>query len=151
MPTLLFTCDSNAARSPMAEAIARELAWQHHLELEIWSAGTWPSHVRPEVRRVLEEANMSADGLRSKGIMQVPLDEVDEVISLCLPSQAPPLPKRLQAESWPLPDPSSAPAGERLEAFRATRDELTRRLELLMLRKKREKRAQRQAPLPTTS
>lgn len=146
MSILLFLCDANAARSPLAEAIARELAWKHHLELEVWSAGTFPSHVRPEVRRVLDEVGYSADGLRSKSIMEVPMDEVGQVISLCLPSQAPPVPKRLEVESWPLPDPSSAPASERLEAFRATRDELQRRLERFMRAKATERRERRRAP-----
>ena len=146
MPTLLFLCDSNAARSPLAEAVARELCWKHRLDLEIWSAGTTPSHVRPEVRTVLHEGNYSADGLRSKGIMQVPLDEVSEVITLCLPSQAPMLPRRLSPTSWPLPYPSSAPASERLEAFRATLDELERRLDRLLRAKAEEARERRRAP-----
>jgi len=129
MSGLLFVCDANSARSPLAEAIARELAWVHHLDIEIWSAGARPSHVDPEVRSVLGEVRVSAEGLRSKSLLEVPFDEISEVICLCVPSQCPPLPDRLEPRSWPLPDPSSAPSSERVDAFRATRDELMRRLE----------------------
>jgi protein-tyrosine-phosphatase len=33
---------------------------------------------------------------------------------------------------WRIPDPTSAPAGERREAYRAARDEITRRLRALL-------------------
>ena len=50
MAGILFLCVANSARSQLAEAIARDLA----PELDIWSAGSEPTHVRPQVRRVHE-------------------------------------------------------------------------------------------------
>jgi len=42
------------------------------------------------------------------------------------------LPSSLRVLSWPLPDPAAAPPEELMEAFRATRDELMRRLPPLL-------------------
>ena len=64
MAGILFLCSANSARSQLAEAIARHLA----PHLDIWSAGSHPSHVQPEVRRVLDEVDIDPRGLRSKGI-----------------------------------------------------------------------------------
>ena len=124
MSAVLFLCVANSARSQLAEAIARQL----EPEVEAWSAGTEPTHVRPQVRPVLEEVGYDAHGLRSKGLLEVPLDEIDLVISLCAEERCPVLPSSVQILSWPLPDPAAAPDSEAIEAFRATRDELIRRL-----------------------
>lgn len=130
MPALLFLCTGNSARSPLAEAIAQHLS----RDLDVWSAGARPTHVRPEVRAVLDEVGIAASGLRAKGMAEVPMDEVDVVVSLCLEDICPVLPAGVQKLTWPLPDPASAPSDERLEAFRATRDELLRRLPPLLKR-----------------
>lgn len=129
MAGLLFACVANSARSQLAEAIARHLAGNAH---EVWSAGSHPSHVKPEVRAVLAEVGIDARGLRAKGFSALPWEEIDLVVTLCAEEVCPVLtgaPRRL---AWPLPDPASAPAVERLEAFRATRDELLRRIPLLL-------------------
>ena len=42
------------------------------------------------------------------------------------------LPVSVRQLHWPLPDPASAPDDERIEAFRAARDELLRRIPLLL-------------------
>jgi arsenate reductase len=127
MASILFLCVANSARSQLAEAIARQL----NPDIEAWSAGSLPTHVRPQVRQVLAEVGFDAHGLRSKGIPEVPLDEMDIVLTLCAEEHCPLLPSGLRRISWPLPDPASAPEEELLEAFRATRDELIRRLPML--------------------
>jgi len=121
---VLFACRENAARSQLAEALFRQLAPRH----EAWSAGSAPSHVHPEVRPVLEEAGFDARGLRSKGFAEVPWREVDLVVLLCTEEACPLPPAGPAVLHWPQPDPAAAPPGERLEAFRATRDEILRRL-----------------------
>jgi arsenate reductase (thioredoxin) len=128
MAGILFLCVANSARSQLAEAIARDLA----PTLDVWSAGTDPSHVRPHVRRVLEEAGYDDKGLRSKSLFEVEMDEVDVIVTLCREEQCPTLPGKKHHIHWPLPDPASAPDEERTEAFRATRDELVRRLPPLL-------------------
>jgi arsenate reductase len=128
MASILFLCVANSARSQLAEAIARTLV----PAVEAWSAGSHPTHVQPQVHAVLSEAGMDSHGLRSKGIYEIPLDEIDLVVSLCAEERCPILPGRIPREAWPLPDPASAPDDEALEAFRATRDELIRRLPPLL-------------------
>lgn len=125
---MLFYCVSNAARSQLAEAVARHL----RPEVEAWSAGAAPSHVRPQVSRVLQEVGISAVGLRAKGLGAVPIEDVDLAVTLCAEWERPVLPSSLSRLSWPLPDPTAAPADETMEAFRATRDELLRRLPPLL-------------------
>jgi protein-tyrosine-phosphatase len=84
------------------------------------------------VALVLREAGIEAVGLRAKGLMEVPVDEVDVVVNLCAETRLPLLRPSVRRYSWPLPDPSCAPREESLEAFRATRDELLRRLPPLL-------------------
>ncbi len=135
MPSVLFLCVANSARSQLAEAIARQL----DSDVDAWSAGSEPTHVRPQVREVLREVGYDAHGLRSKGLLEVPMDEIDLVVTLCAEERCPILPSRIRRISWPLPDPAAAPDEELSEAFRATRDELIRRLPALLNQLKNEK------------
>jgi protein-tyrosine-phosphatase len=130
MPAVLFLGEACAARAPMAEAIARHV----RPDLEFWSAGAHPSHVRPEVRRVLQEVDIPAGGLRARGMLEVDLEDVALVVGLCLDHRRPRLPSRFEVVSQPLADPSCAPAHERDEAYRACRDALMDRLPRLLAR-----------------
>ena len=125
---ILFFCDSNAGLSPMAEAIFRHL----ESDISVQSAGSRSSHVRPEVKRVLAEERIDAFGLFSKDLYGVDLGEVQFAVGLCPPHEAPRLPKRIQVRWWGIPDPLCAPAEERVEEFRALRDELLRRIPKLI-------------------
>lgn len=128
MPAILFLCVANSARSQLAEAIARQL----DKDVEVWSAGSEPTHVRPQVRTVLHEVGYDAHGLRSKSMLEVPMEDIDLVVTLCAEEHCPIMPSAVKRLSWPLPDPAAAPDDELLEAFRATRDELIRRLPALL-------------------
>lgn len=128
MAGVLFLCVANSARSQLAEAIARHLA----PELEVWSAGSEPTHVRPQVRIVLDEVEIDPRGLRSKSMLEVPMEDIDVVVALCREERCPFMPGTYTKVSWPLPDPAAAPDDEINEAFRATRDELMRRLPSLL-------------------
>ena len=128
MAAVLYVCVANSARSQLAEAISRHL----RPEIEAWSAGSAPSHVRPQVPRVLAEVGIPSTGLRAKGLGAVPLEDIDLAVALCAEESCPILPRAVPRLSWPLPDPASAPADEAMEAFRATRDELLRRLPALL-------------------
>jgi len=126
---VLFLCVANSARSQMAEAIARSLAPE---AVRISSAGSAPTSVRPEAVAVLAEIGLDATGQRSKGVDDVEAP-VDAVITLCAEEVCPVWLEPATRVHWGLPDPAAADGAgeERLEAFRAVRDELRRRLAVL--------------------
>ena len=117
----LFLCVANSARSQLAEAIARALAPAH---VRVMSAGSQPTRVRPEAIAVLAEIGIDASGQRSKNVAEIDPDTVDTVITLCGEEECPVFLGTALRLHWGLPDP----AGAGLDAFRAVRDELRRRL-----------------------
>jgi arsenate reductase len=123
---LLFMCVANAARSQMAEGIARSLAPPH---IKIWSAGSMPAGVRPEAIAVLDEIGIDISGQRSKDVSEVPAMEVDTAITLCSEEECPLFIGEARRLDWPMYDPVRALGQEaRIRAFRAARDELRRRI-----------------------
>jgi thioredoxin type arsenate reductase len=126
---ILFLCVANSARSQMAEGIARSLAPPG---VEVWSAGSRPTRVRPEAIAVLKEIGIDISHHRSKAVAEIPAHEVDTVVTLCGEEECPLFLGRAQRLHWGLPDPAAAlgSESERLDAFRETRDELRRRLQV---------------------
>jgi arsenate reductase len=120
---VLFLCVANSARSQMAEGLARAVAPPG---VAIWSAGSAPSLINPLAVRALAEVGIDARSQRSKGIDEVPIGDVDTVVTLCAEEVCPVFPGAVRRLHWPLPDPAAAPGtgGQRLEAFRRVRDEL---------------------------
>jgi arsenate reductase len=127
---ILFLCVQNSARSQMAEAIARFLAPEG---VAVLSAGSMPSAVRPQVREVLGEISVSAEGLRAKSIDQADTSGVEAVITLCAEEICPVFPGTVSRLHWALADPAKAKGGQRavMQAFRDVRDELMARLKVL--------------------
>jgi len=127
---ILFLCVANSARSQMAEGIARSLASPG---TRIWSAGSRPTRVRPEAITVLKEAGINMSSHHCTEVSTIPASEVDTVITLCAEEECPVFLGDARRLHWGLDDPSGVTGTEddRLEAFRNTRDILTRRLEAL--------------------
>ncbi len=119
MPTILFLCVKNSARSQMAEGLARSMAPPGYRFL---SAGTDPGTVNPLAIQALAEERIDISTHRSKGLASVSLDEVDTVVTLCAEEVCPLVPGQVSRLHWPLPDPKDLPS------FRTVRDELRRRL-----------------------
>ncbi|MFT5686594.1 MAG: arsenate reductase [Myxococcota bacterium] len=128
MAGVAFLCVANSAQSQIAEAIARHL----DPDLEVYSAGSHPSHVRPQVYTILNFNGMDSRGLRSKGLLEIPLGDVDVAVVLCAEEECPLLPAHVKRLSWPLPDPTFYPDDELKDAFQATFDELMRRIPPLL-------------------
>lgn len=124
---VLFLCVANSARSQMAEGIARSLA---PAGVTVWSAGSQPTRVRPEATAVLAEIGIDISHHRSKAVSDIPASEVDTVITLCGEEECPVFLGRARRLHWGLPDPAAVSGSPetRLDAFRATRDELRMRL-----------------------
>jgi arsenate reductase len=130
MKRILFLCTGNAARSQMAEALARG---DHGDVLVPMSAGSRPSgFVHPLAIRAIEELGISMDGAYSKDAQAFRAHPFDVVVTVC-DSAAQDCPTWLGAkriEHWPIEDPSYGwddPA-TRYGRFVTTRDELRRRI-----------------------
>jgi arsenate reductase len=129
---ILFMCVANSARSQLAEGLARDLFGSAH---RIESAGSAPSQVNPAAITVLREAGVDAAKQFSKSVDDLApgfLVGLDFVIALCAEQVCPVVISKARKLHWPLPDPAGIgePGSEaRLQAFRATRDEIRKRLE----------------------
>lgn len=131
MTGILFLCVANSARSQMAEGIARFLV---PTGVEVFSAGSKPTHVRPEAIEVLNEIGIDISRHRSKAVGEIPAKDVDTVITLCGEEECPVFLGQARRLHWGLPDPAAASGSEenRMDAFRKTREELLRRIQALL-------------------
>jgi arsenate reductase len=122
---VLILCTGNSARSQMAEGLLRHGAGDR---LEVFSAGTRPSQVRPEAIAVMRERGIDISGHRSKSVDEFAGQPFDVVITVCdnAKESCPVFPARTQRIHWSLEDPAAAngPETQRLAAFRRIRDEL---------------------------
>lgn len=128
---VLFLCVQNSARSQMAEGWARKL---FPPGVRVWSAGSGPAPtVNPYAVRVMREIGIDISAQRPKRVADVPMGEVDTVITLCAEEVCVLPPAGLEEERWALPDPALAEGAEReIEAaFRRIRDELRDRISAL--------------------
>ena len=127
---VLFLCTANSCRSQMAEGFARHRAGTH---CRIFSAGTAPREVHPLAVRVMQEAGIDIAGQYSKTLAAVPLDEIDQIVTLCgnADEQCPVLAGPAKRIHWPIADPASAQGTEEevLSAFRKVRDQISARVE----------------------
>ena len=127
MSTVAFLCVANSSRSQMAEGLARAFGpgtWR------FFSAGSNPGRVNPLAVEAMREIGIDISHYRSKGTEEIPLDEADVLVTLCAEEVCPVVPGRAQRLTWPLPDPAAVTGSnaERLEAFRAARDQIRDRL-----------------------
>ncbi len=132
--TILFLCTGNAARSQMAEALARI---DYGDLLEPVSAGSRPAgFVHPLAIRAIEELGFEMEEAHSKPAEEFQQQAFDLVVTVCDSAAAdcPVWPGARHVVNWSIEDPSfaSGDAESRLAAFRATRDDLRRRIDDLM-------------------
>jgi arsenate reductase len=130
---VLFLCTGNAARSQMAEAIARAFYGD---VIEPVSAGSRPAgFVHPLAVRAMAELGVSMDGATSKGADEFRNQPFDVVVTVCdsAARDCPTWPGAKRLEHWPIEDPSWGPddPATRFVRFCETRDELRRRIDEL--------------------
>ncbi|HEX6322939.1 MAG TPA: arsenate reductase ArsC [Vicinamibacterales bacterium] len=123
-PGVLFLCVANAARSQMAEALARSLYGDR---VSVQSAGSMATRVHQDAVAAMKDRGIDISAARSKAVDTIDPASVDLVITLCAEEVCPIWPGRIERLHWPLPDPAAA-VGGRLQRFRDTRDEIERRL-----------------------
>ncbi|MDZ7754548.1 MAG: arsenate reductase (thioredoxin) [Gammaproteobacteria bacterium] len=130
---LLFLCTGNSCRSQMAEGWARHLGrpW-----LQVDSAGIEAHGQNPRAIAVMAEAGVDISGQASSRVTPEMLATADLVVTVCghADEHCPVLPPGTRKEHWPLEDPSKATGTEEeiMAVFRASRDEVRRRVEALI-------------------
>jgi arsenate reductase len=129
---VLFLCVQNAGRSQMAEGWARRL---FPPGVRIASAGSNPAPaINPLAERVMAEVGIDISRQRPSSVDNVPLGDMDTVISLCAEEVCDLPPAGLTMLSWPLDDPEAVQGSEdeKLAAFRKIRDEIRVQLEAML-------------------
>ena len=130
---ILFLCQDNASLSQMAEAVAKHLGPP---KVRVFSAGITPTTIPSQVYRVMEESGVSLKGQSCKKMSEVPLNEIDLVISFeGADKKCSFLPKRTKVENWSIPAADSADLNSptTLTKFRHERDEINKRVFALFL------------------
>lgn len=125
MTRALFVCLHNAGRSQMSEALFRRFAEGRH---EARSAGTTPAErVHPEVVAAMNELGIDLSNREPKLLTTEDAEWADVVVTMGCGDECPYLPGKRYLD-WDLPDPK----GQSLEAVRATRSEIERRVRKLV-------------------
>lgn len=129
---ICFVCTGNACRSQMAEGLANKIA---DSKIEVYSAGSHPAGYIPDKTvQVMKEIGIDITSQSSKSIQDVPLQEMNYVITLCDDATAycPSVLAKGIKLHWPFPDPTRVLGKEDrvLGAYRQIRDALAKKLEL---------------------
>jgi len=121
MANALFVCLHNAGRSQMSQALFERAAQGRH---SARSAGTTPGdRVHPEVVEVMNELGIDLSEKTPKGLTTADAEWADVVVTMGCGDKCPYIPGKRYID-WDLPDPKGQP----IEAVRATRDEIERRI-----------------------
>lgn len=124
-PTVLFVCVHNAGRSQMAAGYLKELAQGR---IEVLSAGSAPKdEINPIAVQAMAEEGIDIAGSTPKVLTVEAVQESDAVITMGCGDACPIFPGK-RYEDWELDDP----AGQGIEAVRPIRDEIRRRVEVLI-------------------
>lgn len=131
---VLVLCTGNSARSQMAEGLLRSLSKG---AVEAHSAGTHPSRVNPLAIEAMKEVGIDISGHRSKSVEEFAGQRFDVVITVCdnAKESCPVFPGAPERLHWSYEDPAAVEGSreERLRAFRMVRDDLTERLQSLLI------------------
>jgi arsenate reductase len=113
----------------MAEGLLRHDAGDR---FEVFSAGTKPSHVRPEAVSAMRELGIDISGHRSKGVDEFTGEQFDYVLTVCdnAKESCPIFPGKTIAIHQNFEDPATLQGSEeeRLALFRRVRDEIRKYL-----------------------
>lgn len=125
---ILFLCTGNAARSQMAEGLAKAFYGE---KIDFVSAGSRPSgFVHPNAIRALADIGIDIHDAQSKSAEQFLSEPFDVVVTVCDSAAAdcPRWPGAKRIEHWPIEDPSWSG----YPAFVETRNDLAKRIETLV-------------------
>ena len=124
-PSVLFVCVHNAGRSQMAAAFLTHLS---DGAVDVRSAGSAPAdQINPAAVQAMAEAGIDITAEKPKILTDQAVRESDVVITMGCGDTCPFYPGK-RYEDWVLDDP----AGQGVEAVRPIRDEIRRRVEVLI-------------------
>jgi len=129
---VLFSCNRNSVRSPMAEGLLKHLLGH---KIYVDSAGVRPLEVDPFVVEVMDEIGIDISKHRSKSFDDLEDTSYDLIISLSPEAQhkAVELTRTMacEVEFWNTLDPSMVEGNRdmRVDAYRQVRDQLKKRIE----------------------
>ncbi len=124
-PTVLFVCVHNAGRSQMAAGYLQHLAGDR---IEVLSAGSQPAdQVNAAVVEAMAEESIDIASEQPKVLTDSAVQTADVVITMGCGDECPFYPGK-RYEDWVLDDP----AGQGLDAVRPIRDEIRRRVQVLI-------------------
>ena len=123
-PELLFICTQNAGRSQLAAALTRQMAGR---QVHVRTAGSRPAdRIDPTIVTALDEIGVPIVTEFPKPLTHEVVQAADYVVTMGCGDACPLYPGRRYMD-WPVADPISQP----LEAVRAIRDDVARRVRLL--------------------
>jgi arsenate reductase len=125
VPTVLFVCVHNAARSQMAAAFLEQLGGDR---VRVLSAGTEPGwRVHPKAVEVMREVGIDLTGRTPRRLDDSEVQSADVVVTMGCDDECPIYPGK-RYEDWDLPDPGLLPIDE----VRAIRDDIESRVRRLL-------------------
>ena len=131
--SVLFACNHNAIRSPMAEAMAKRL-YGHTAYLD--SVGVQPAELDRFAVAVLDEIGIDLHAHGGKSFDDIDPSSFDLIVTLSPEAHHQALEvtrgTAAEVEYWPVPDPSAVEGSRemRLDAYRRMRDQLLARLKV---------------------
>jgi arsenate reductase len=124
---ILFVCVGNACRSQMAEAFANHFGKP---KVQAFSAGTHPyGSIISDTNLVMREKGISLEGQSSKGLDDVPMADMDVVVTMGCEVGCPlPAGFKGRAVDWNIPDPFARD----IKTFRNVRDMVEKQVQELL-------------------
>jgi arsenate reductase (thioredoxin) len=124
-PVVLFVCVHNAARSQMAAGLLERGA---RGRVAVRSAGSEPSEsINPAVLEAMKEVGIDLSKETPKLLTNEAVEGSDVVVTMGCGEACPVFPGKRYLD-WDLPDPAGIP----LEQVRPIRDEIARRVDVLL-------------------
>jgi arsenate reductase len=127
MKTVIFACVHNAGRSQMAAAFFNDMA--NPIFAQAVSAGTEPAaRVHPEVIEAMRELNLDLSAAKPQRLTKELASGAALLVTMGCEEKCPVVPG-VRREDWPLADPKE----QSLEGVRKIRDEIRKRVWMLVL------------------
>ena len=127
MATVLFVCRANRGRSVMSQALFERAAGDRHRAISAGSEAVPHGGPHPEVVEAMRELGIDLSGRVPRKLDRADAKWADVVVTMGCGDACPSIPGKRYVD-WQLDDPSGQP----LERVREIRDEIDRRVRVLV-------------------